>query len=546
MAEAIFESQARSTRIRSEVARDIVTMAGLFTGLSLAYWLVVALFCGGRGFPLDDAFIHLQFARNLLNDGQMAFNPGVPSSGSTAPLYPMVLAAVHWLVRDWYVAAYVLGSVCSFGTTLVAYGIIRSWTGRGDLARWAGLLTVIMTPTVVQAYSGMEAAAYSLLFMIALWCYGSPGRRILASGLLAAGIWLRPEFMVLLPVVIFERWVALYRQGSRRPGPFLLGALPHVAVWAVVVLLYVAYHWHQDHHLLPSTFAAKFVAPGIARPEWLDSVPAALRRGHLLHLLLALTIWPFMGLVLAGVGIGINCAPVGFGIREALGALWRCDGPLASGWRFALLSLIGYPYLRGFVDSLGGMWFQQQRYYALITPLAIVVIIGAIPLTGVLLNRPWWSWKGVPLRVQMRRTFVWAGLCTLVMGAIAAISVSNINSMQVPIGHWVRENTTEDQLIATNDIGAIAFVGQRRILDTVGLVEPDVVEHLIANGGLLGYLQQRDPAYVIIFPTWYEDLSKRTDMLQVVKEFPLDFNVVCGGPTMVVYRPRWNDVGVDY
>src|SRR4026207_1010669 len=37
-------------------------------------------------FPLDDSWIHLQFARNLAEGRGFAYNPGVPVSGSTAPL----------------------------------------------------------------------------------------------------------------------------------------------------------------------------------------------------------------------------------------------------------------------------------------------------------------------------------------------------------------------------------------------------------------------------------------------------------------------------
>jgi len=35
------------------------------------------------GFPLDDAWIHQTYARNLGLSGMMAFTPGEPSAGST-------------------------------------------------------------------------------------------------------------------------------------------------------------------------------------------------------------------------------------------------------------------------------------------------------------------------------------------------------------------------------------------------------------------------------------------------------------------------------
>src|SRR4051812_27049952 len=44
------------------------------------------------GFPLDDAWIHLQFARNLGTGHGFSYNPGIPVAGSTAPLWTAVLA----------------------------------------------------------------------------------------------------------------------------------------------------------------------------------------------------------------------------------------------------------------------------------------------------------------------------------------------------------------------------------------------------------------------------------------------------------------------
>ena len=41
------------------------------------------------GFPLDDTWIHLQFARNLAEGQGFSFNPGVSSSGSSAPFWTL-------------------------------------------------------------------------------------------------------------------------------------------------------------------------------------------------------------------------------------------------------------------------------------------------------------------------------------------------------------------------------------------------------------------------------------------------------------------------
>ena len=42
-------------------------------------------------------------------------------------------------------------------------------------------------------------------------------------------------------------------------------------------------------------------------------------------------------------------------------------------------------------------------------------------------------------------------------------------------GEWLRENTPPGATVAALDIGAIGFVGERRILDLAGLVSPEIL-----------------------------------------------------------------------
>jgi hypothetical protein len=259
--------------------------------------------------------------------------------------------------------------------------------------------------------------------------------------------------------------------------------------------------------------------------------------------LLALTVWPVLVLVAAGLGLGTVCAPIALGLRKAIFALWRDTSPKAAGWRLAILTLVGYPLARGMVDNTGVFWMQQHRYYAHLTPLMILIVIGAILVSGAIAKSRQSNRASVDLAIQKKRTFWWASLYQVVLGAITVISVSNINSMQVRIAEWLRANTAEHELIAGNDIGAIAFVSRRPILDTIGLVEPELAEHLLGGGDLLAYLQRRNPTWVVIFPNWYQELSAREDLLQPVYSVELDCNIACGGPKMVVYRPLWGRPG---
>jgi len=120
-----------------------------------------------------------------------------------------------------------------------------------------------------------------------------------------------------------------------------------------------------------------------------------------------------------------------------------------------------------------------------------------------------------------------------------AWAVQNINAMQVEIGRWVAANTPPRARLALNDVGAIAYVSRRPVLDLMGLVTPEVVPYRRqGEEGVVRYVLERCPDYVIVFPAWFPRLSARTDLLEPVHRVRLERWEVTGGSEMVVYRLR--------
>lgn len=513
-----------------------------FATLSLVYWAALLLVCNRPGFPLDDPYIHMRFARNLFQDGQMAFNPGIPSSGSTAPLFPALIAGAFAVVRHWYAATYVVGAVFSLASAFVAYGLIRSWTGRMDLARWTGLLVVVISPTISQAYGGMESPVYSFLFLLGLWAY--PKHAKSTSLLWAIGVWLRPEFLGLAPLIGLERLIHHRRQTQTWVLAWLKDMWPHVLIWSAVTALYMGYNYHQDQHLVPSTFEAKSLAVGMEKPLWAHSPYRNFREGRFLLGPLSVVMWLSIHLFYVGLSVTIICFPLALGFFRAVRARWRDESTAAAGWRIGLIVFFAYPCMRGLVDTTGNFLFQQHRYFAHMIPLFVVLVIGALPITGHIVHRKWWNWQGKPLSRQRLITMGWALFGFSISVAYSVISVATINNMQVTLGHWIRNHTGPGEVVATNDIGAMGFISGRHILDTVGLVEPAIVDHYLAGGTLAEYLQARKPAYIIVFPAWYPEFSARDDLIEEVHAIRLPYNPTGGKAEMIVYRLREDSADV--
>ena len=72
----------------------------LVFGLLLGVWLAFPKQPGV--FPLDDSYIHLSYVRSLAESGTLSFNPGELSTGSSSPLWVVVLTPFYWVGLDIY------------------------------------------------------------------------------------------------------------------------------------------------------------------------------------------------------------------------------------------------------------------------------------------------------------------------------------------------------------------------------------------------------------------------------------------------------------
>jgi arabinofuranosyltransferase len=75
------------------------------------------------------------------------------------------------------------------------------------------------------------------------------------------------------------------------------------------------------------------------------------------------------------------------------------------------------------------------------------------------------------------------------------------------------------------------------VLDLMGLVTPEILPYRRdGENGVITYVSQQCPEYVVIFPSWFPRLSTRRDLMTPVYSVRLERNEVSGGPEMVVYR----------
>jgi hypothetical protein len=122
-----------------------------------------------------------------------------------------------------------------------------------------------------------------------------------------------------------------------------------------------------------------------------------------------------------------------------------------------------------------------------------------------------------------------------------AWAVQNIEAMQVHLARWVTDHTPPTARLGLNDVGAIAYFSRREVIDVMGLVTPAILPYRReGETGVLRYLEQACPDYLIVFPAWFPTLSAMSDRFRPVYRVRLDHNTVAGADEIVVYEAIWS------
>jgi hypothetical protein len=489
-----------------------------------ALWYVRAerLVANGLGFPLDDSWIHLQFARHVAEDGELAFNRHEPSAGSTAPLWTLLLSLPLVAGVDPIVSAKCLGTLLSVVAACLCWRLTRDLTG-SDAAAWVSGLAVALSPRVTWAsVSGMEVPLYLALCVGAIAMYvRDPDRLAPGWGLLSglAGM-ARPETFLLFGVLGGHRLVTAVRGSNVRNAvrPLASAAIPFM----FVVFLYGGLNVHSDGRPWPATLAAKSGGHGLAD---------------------ALANFDLPGIGRAAVVIPLNALNTYvrfFFDQSALLSLLVLPGALALGGALGpshprgvvvLVPMLLAPAVFGAMAPALSVPLQEGRYVAHALALTFVTAAAGFEVLR-RMTRPAWP-------VLLVACVALARLASqdVAFASRHASMVDNITRMHLALGGWLRDHSRPDAVVAVNDIGGIAWASGRRVIDLEGLVTPEVLPFK-RPGGRLRYLEQTRPDFLVIFPEWYPDLVARSDLFREVHRVTVP-RKSAAHDTMIVYTTPW-------
>jgi hypothetical protein len=445
--------------------------AAAMLGLLTLVWTAPE-YLSSRGYPLDDAWIYAVYGRSLAREGTFAYNPGIPATGATAPIWPFFIAGSHLI---WSRPAAVVASVKLAGwmlhavsALLILFAFRRS--SRIEIPVVVGSLLVALHPDLISgSVSGMEVSLATTFAVALLWTArtGALVPYLIASFCAPLA---RPE----LGLVSLVLPVALYFRSNRRCMMGLVGA---AALGTGLSFSAVAIrNLTVSGRPLVATFYAKAGSGDV-------SIPVAQLMGFngLLGNLPIVDSSVLMCVALV--------AAIGFLVQGSEGHSERlAAAAFVTASVFCAVSFL-------LVRPVDPGAFYHQRYVLPVLPLFVVS-------APVLLN-------GALKRLLPDRThLVWISGAIMLLMVVSLVTdgpkrytrlsndAKNIDDIQVELGKSLAAMPA-DQSVWVMDAGAVRYFGSAFVVDLLGL-NTDAMLGPRAQA----FLDQHPPRFVEVIPGW--------------------------------------------
>ncbi|WP_437677802.1 hypothetical protein [Sorangium sp. So ce131] len=544
---------------------------------------------GHPALPLDDAFIHMQYARRIAEGGFFSFVAGEGySTGATSLLWPVLLAPFYALgLRDLSLvhAIWALGLVFHAALAVETTRLARPLAGPAAAAG-AGAMCVAFAAFAWFAWSGMETVAFAWILtrtarLAAALCEPSPPEPA-GDGPAAP-----PDHTAALPGGAAAPPDGAPPASARRAPSTPASA--YAATARALALAGLLAPLLRPEGALASLIAALAIATAPRPAPSLVPAPAPpiLRAGRLLALvpLVGPLVVPALNLLLAGHATSSTTA-----VKWLLGNP-NYDTPTLRAAVLENVELLATDVLNGgrwtavflpegsvVVIALGAVALvvaAHRRGRPAHAAVVIALALGALlPCTylSFLWNRVRYVWPFAPAWIVMAACLAREigdlaqrlqrslhDVAPLVAGAFAgalaarlpwaiddlANSARAIDRQQVWLGRWAAEHLPEDARIGVNDTGALAYFSGRRTFDVVGLTTEGEARYWVAGPGSRfehyeGLPPERRPTHFIVYPHW---MACTPVLGRELVDATVEDQAILGGTTMIAYEARWSLLG---
>ncbi len=427
-------------------------MAGSVNRLDIATIAAcVALFAAASipiaGSITDDTYIHMQYARNLAEAGELSFNRGDPSYGATSPLWVGILALVHLSGGDLAAWARILSWSAGVLSIVMLYFFVMKLDGRRLVAGSAAAVLACEAWLLRWSATGMESSFAMLAVLVCLFAAVTATRSTLRSALFGLLLFMaclaRPEAGLMVPAAVISFSITERSTPLRRRFMWIVVFSVLMAGWLLTI------HAHTGT-FLPLTAGAKQGRPAFG----MDMLVSALVPLKIIGATLLLP-------AVAAVAFTVK------GIFRDRTLLEGKRGLSHGGLLLLLLWVFLLPVVYVIFD-----FHVLSRYLLPAFPAIIAVGFAG---TARLLR------ESAP-KTMRRMIVIIAGAAMIQsLGFYFIVAVrptrefsKGLGEVLVPMGKWLALNSAPGSVVASPDIGVIGYFSRREVLDLGGLVTPEI------------------------------------------------------------------------
>ena len=482
----------------NSTANLIVLGILLVLSILLPYYYISYAFSVNQfhSFPLDDPWIHLTFAKNLAEFGSFSyFKNEVVTAGSTSPIYTMILAAGFFITKNEMWLSYILGIIFFALSVYYFYKLSGDVFPRENwLAIAAALLLVMDKWLNLITATGMETTLYIFLLVACFYYY----RRRNAIGFavtLGLAFWTRPDAVAFIGAIAADYFLQFYlkQRAPKQNTDIVLfdkkELVKIAAIFGVIVGAYFAMNMAIAGSLLPNTYGAKlaYYSPEFrSRADFLNG-----------------EVWQYF----TESAYLLLFIPFIFGVfRIFSDSLKLKYNNLIPALLFIVLLIFIYWYKLPYAHRFG-------RYLMPVFPFYILLAVYG--------GREFFRWLGNFMGdkklvnalniILLGATIVYFGIEYDKNKVTYQEQSRHIYIRQVEAAKWLNKNTPEGSVIATHDVGAIAYYSNRKVVDVVGLINPEFIVKLNTKefvGFVEEQIKKQNVSYLAFLQEWFQVVNQ--------------------------------------
>ena len=450
------------------------TKKDIFLFLIPGIILPIVLYFLFPDWTVDDAYITFRYGKNLIEHGQLVWNPGLePVEGFTGIFLPLVSAGFLWLGWDPAIATDILSLIFLLSANLSIYLLFKRMNAPGVVAFTVVLLVGISPILYTHLHSGLETVIYGSSLVIVTYLYirtlphrkGPQHREWSFFFSLFLISLMRPEGAALAIVMSGTFFLRRLKRPETRQWSTLLRASIALFIPGLVFFGWRAIFYGS---LLPNTFYAK-AYNGLVNPESIK---------HFLLFCINYLVIPFAILVLL---IATNLKKNMILIRERLETFSFWIAPL-----FISILASLFVYLRSNLY----MGFSFRFFFPMLPLLLIIIGIISLPVVKEVSTQS----RSLKLNFLYLILFLIAGQALLngVMFTKEASFVRQYDAIMqnewLPVANFINQNLrAEESISCYQDAGLIPYITNRQTWDFGRLNDKYLAKTSLDNGQVADY-----------------------------------------------------------